>query len=272
MKVKFWGTRGSIPTPQPDAMKYGGDTPCVEVWTDDGEPIIFDGGTGIRRCGLNLLKSKPEVNKGYIFLSHLHWDHIQGLPFFVPLYNSAYTFTIYGPIRVDQDLEHRLSRQMSELFFPVTLEQIQDNIIFQGLVEEPVNIGTSTITPRYINHPEGAFGYRLECGGKSIVYAPDIEQPPEVKVAEDVKVLVEGTDVLIFDSMYTPDEYYSHKGWGHSTWETACKIAGDFGVKQLVLFHHSPDHTDDMIDAIVKEARKLFPNTIAASRDLEIEL
>ena len=272
MKLKFWGTRGSIPTPQPDAMKYGGDTPCVEVWTNDDKLILFDGGTGIRRCGLNLLKTRPDILEGHIFLSHLHWDHIQGLPFFVPLYNPKYTFSIYGPIRVDQDLEHRLSRQMSELFFPVTLEQIQDNIIFQGLVEEPVDLGGTIVTPRYINHPEGAFGYRLESGGKSIVFAPDCEQPPDAPLSDDLKVLVHGADILIFDSMYTPEEYEAHRGWGHSTWKTACEIARDNDVKQLVLYHHAPDHTDDMLDKVVEEAKKVFPNTIGATRDLEIIL
>ena len=272
MRLKFWGTRGSIPTPQPEAMKYGGETPCLEVWTDDDQLIILDGGTGIRRCGLNLMKSRPDITGGSIFLSHLHWDHIQGLPFFPPLYHPKYTFTIYGPIRIDQDLEHRLGKQMSELFFPVTLEQVQDNIRFEGIVEDPVQLGDVKVIPRYLNHPEGVFGYRVEEGDKSIVYAPDVEQPPNEAISDDIRLLVQGVDVLVFDSMYTPEEYDSHKGWGHSTWETACEIAIELNVKKLVLFHHEPNHSDDFIDEVVEKARKVFPNTIAASRDLVLEV
>lgn len=272
MKLKFWGTRGSIPTPQPEAMKYGGETPCVEVWTDEKRAVILDGGTGIRRCGINLIKSRPEITEGVILLSHLHWDHIQGLPFFPPLHNPNYKFTIYGPIRIDQDLEHRLGKQMSELFFPVTLEQVQDNVHFEGIVEDPLEIGNLRVQPRYLNHPEGVFGYRVEENGKSFVYAPDVEQSPDEAISEDIQYLVQGVDVLIFDSMYTPKEYESHRGWGHSTWETACEIAKNFDVKQLVLFHHEPNHSDDFIDQVVKEARKIFPNTIAASRDLLLEV
>ena len=272
MRLKFWGTRGSIPTPQPEAMKYGGETPCLEVWTDDDQLIILDGGTGIRRCGLNLMKSRPDITGGSIFLSHLHWDHIQGLPFFPPLYHPKYTFTIYGPIRIDQDLEHRLGKQMSELFFPVTLEQVQDNIRFEGIVEDPVQLGDVKVIPRYLNHPEGVFGYRVEEGDKSIVYAPDVEQPPNEEISEDIRLLVQGVDVLVFDSMYTPEEYDSHKGWGHSTWQTACEIAIELDVKKLVLFHHEPNHSDDFIDEVVKKAQKVFPNTIAASRDLVLEV
>lgn len=272
MKVKFWGTRGSIPVPQPEAMRYGGETPCVEVRTASGAVLFFDGGTGIRRAGLNLLRTAPELTEGTIFLSHLHWDHIQGLPFFPPLHIPRYRYTVYGPIRIDQDLEHRLGKQMSELFFPVTLAQVQDHVRFEGIVEEPITLGPTVVTPRHLDHPEGVFGYRIEDGGRVLVYASDVEQPPDAPLSEDIRILAQDADVLIFDAQYTPDEYESHRGWGHSTWKTATEVARELGVGKLVLFHHEPNHSDDQIDAIVEAARAEFPNTVAASRDMELEV
>ncbi|MBI4868072.1 MAG: MBL fold metallo-hydrolase [Candidatus Wallbacteria bacterium] len=269
--IKFWGTRGSIATPLPDRMKYGGDTSCVEIVTHEGLEIIMDAGTGMRRLGQVIMGRKSSCKGGALFLSHLHWDHIQGFPFFIPIYDPHFKFQIYGPMRVDQTLEYRLKKQMSDLFFPVVLEEVSAKLEFIEIVEEPIQLGQTTVIPRFQNHPQGSYGYRIEDAGKVIAYMTDNEHPA-AEVLEDTRILAANADVLIFDAQYTPEEYEKHRGWGHSTWLTATKIARECGVKRLVLFHHDPDHNDDFIDAIVALACEQFPATIAASRDLEIQL
>ncbi len=273
MKVflKFWGTRGSIPTPQPECMKYGGDTPCVEVRTKDGAVLFLDAGTGIRRAGLDLVRNRPQVRRGTILLSHLHWDHIQGLPFFKPLFMKEYKFDIFGPLRVDPRLEHRLEKQMSDLFFPVNLDQIPSELTIREIVEEPFEAEGVRIAPRHLAHPDGSFGYRLEAGGRVVAYATDTEQS-EDEISEDLATLARGADVLIMDSQYTPEEYPRFRGWGHSTWRAAARCAKELGVGTLVLFHHDPEHDDELIDSMVEEARRVFPSTIAAERDMELAI
>ncbi len=271
MKIKFWGTRGSIATPLPDRMKYGGDTSCVEIITHEHREIILDAGTGIRRLGEAVMGRKATCKGGALLLSHLHWDHIQGFPFFIPIYDPHFTWQVYGPYRIDQTLEDRLKKQMSDLFFPVILEEVSSTLEFIGVVEEEFHLGKTRVIPRFQNHPQGSYGYRIEDGGKSVAYMTDIEHPDD-QVPEETRTLAKDADLLIFDAQYTPEEYVKHIGWGHSTWVTACQIAKACNVKQLVLFHHDPGHDDDFIDDMVDKAREMFPNTIAASRDLEIEL
>ncbi len=271
MKVKFWGTRGSIATPLPDRMRYGGDTSCVELVTGEGRELVFDAGTGIRRLGDHLMRQKATCSGGAIFFSHLHWDHIQGFPFFIPIYDKHFRWEIYGPIRVDQSLEHRLKKQMSDLFFPVVLDQVSAKLEFIGIVEDPIQLGRTRVLPRFQNHPQGSFGYRVEDEGKVVTYCTDVEHP-DGEVPEDTHIVADDADLLIFDSQYTPEELVTHRGWGHSTWELAAKTARACRVKRLVLFHHDPDHNDDFIDGMVAAARRLFPETEAASRDLEILL
>ena len=271
MKLKFWGTRGSIPTPQPDRMKYGGDTPCVELRTADDRMIILDAGTGIRRLGLELLKNPPASKEITILLSHTHWDHIQGFPFFLPIYNKNFRFKIYGPMRLDQKLEFRLHVQMSDLFFPVNLSALEETMEFKEIVEDAFHIDNVKITPRHLHHPLGCFGYRIDDGQKSIVYATDNEHTPG-EIDEDMKFLARDADALIYDAHFTDAEFPKYKGWGHSTWEQGVRTAQALNVKQLILFHHDPNHDDAFIDKIVAEAQALFPNTIAATRDLEVEI
>ncbi|MBI3892955.1 MAG: MBL fold metallo-hydrolase [Candidatus Wallbacteria bacterium] len=270
-KIKFWGTRGSIATPLPDRMRYGGDTSCVEIVTAEGRELIMDAGTGIRRLGQEMMGRKASCHGGALFISHLHWDHIQGFPFFIPIYDKHFKFEVYGPMRVDQSLEHRLKKQMSDLFFPVVLEEVSAHLEFISIVEDPIQLGPTTVIPRFQHHPQGSYGYRIEDAGKVIAYMTDNEHPA-TEMLDDTRILATGADLLIFDAQYTPEEYEKHRGWGHSTWLTATRVAKECGVKKLVLFHHDPDHSDDFIDAMVAEARRHFPETLGASRDLEIQI
>ena len=271
MKLKFWGTRGSIPTPQPDRMKYGGDTPCVELTTSKGNMIILDAGTGIRRLGLELLKNKPANRNITILLSHTHWDHIQGFPFFLPIYDKSFRFKIFGPLRMDSKLEIRLQVQMSDLFFPVNLSALEETMEFIEIVEDPFMIDGVKVAPRHLYHPLGCFGYRITDGDKSVVYATDNEHIPG-EISEDMQVLARDADVLIYDAHFTDGEFPKYKGWGHSTWQQGVRVSQALGVKKLILFHHDPNHDDAFIDQVVEEAQKIFPNTQAATRDLEIEV
>jgi len=271
MKIKFWGTRGSIPTPLPTHMKYGGDTSCVEVQTRSGERIIFDAGTGIRRLG-NKLMANPGKEEITIFLSHTHWDHIQGFPFFLPIYNKNFKFKIYGPLRADQKMEMRLHVQMSDLFFPVNLKYLEETMEFIPIVEDPITIGDVTILPHALNHPMGSFGYRVtDSDGKVFVYATDNEHVPEGDSSE-IERLVHDADALVWDSHFTDAEFPKFRGWGHSTWEEGCRVASTFNVKNLILFHHDPNKDDAQIDGIVEQAQKMFPGAIPAIRDFEFEI
>jgi phosphoribosyl 1,2-cyclic phosphodiesterase len=271
MKLKFWGTRGSIPTPQPDRMKYGGDTPCIELRTSTGKMIILDAGTGIRRLGLELLKNKADHRDVTILLSHTHWDHIQGFPFFLPIYDKSFSFKIYGPLRMDSKLEMRLQVQMSDLFFPVNLSALEETMEFIEIIEDPFEVQGVKVCPRHLAHPLGCFGYRIVDGDKVVVYATDNEHVPG-EISEDIRILARDADVLIYDAHFTDAEFNRYKGWGHSTWEQGVRVCKALNVKKLVLFHHDPNHDDAFLDNVLAEAQQLFPNTISATRDLEIEV
>lgn len=269
MKVKFWGTRGSIATPEPEYMRYGGNTACVEVRAADGELIILDAGTGIRRLGQALLAEAAGPRQGSLIISHFHWDHIQGFPFFAPLYVPGWSFSIYGQFKVDHRLMTALSGQMGNLYFPVSMEAFNAEVSFEELIEQEFKIGATRITSRALNHPQGNLGFRLNDGEGVFAYVTDTEHPEE---GLDPKVLelAQGADVLVYDAQFTPALYPERKGWGHSTWEVGVELARAAGVGKLVLFHHDPAATDEAIDAIVAEASAALPGTIAASRDLEL--
>ena len=271
MKLKFWGTRGSIPTPQPDRMKYGGETPCVEVRTSRGDIIILDAGTGIRRLGLELMRNKPVNRELTILLSHTHWDHIQGFPFFIPIYDKSFRLNIFGPLRMNSKLEMRLQVQMSDLFFPVNLSALEETMRFVEIVEDPFEVAGVKILPRNLTHPLGCFGYRLCDGDKTLVYATDTEHVPG-QIAEDLEILARDADLLIYDAHFTDGEFPKYRGWGHSTWEQGVRLCEALNVKRLVLFHHDPNHDDAFLDDVAQEAAKAFPGTIVATRDLELEV
>ncbi|RME05196.1 MAG: STAS domain-containing protein [Planctomycetota bacterium] len=273
MKIKFWGARGSIATPEPENMHYGGNTSCVEIRTAAGEVLIIDAGTGIRKLGLSLLQDPhfSRSKKGTIFLSHFHWDHIQGFPFFVPAFIPGYHFKFYGQFKMGGRLEESLRGQMEHAYFPVRLSDMQSTLEFHEILEETVYVGDTIVTSRYLNHPQGCFGYRIEDQDGIVVYCSDTEHFPNT-LDKKVLELAEGADILIYDAQYTEEEYLSKVGWGHSTWNEGVKICREAGVKQLILFHHDPTHNDKFIAKLEKEAQSEFPNTIAASRELELNL
>lgn len=272
MQVRFWGVRGSTPTPLAENLKFGGNTSCVEICTPSGDCIIFDAGSGIRALGQRLLQEAAgEPIQANIFLTHFHWDHIQGLPFFAPIYGAKNDVTFHSG-RTGRGLQETLEGQMAQPYFPVDLSQVAARRTFCEIDADSVlEIGGVAIRPFTLNHPQGASGYRIECGKSVVVYATDFEHGhPELD-----EVLLEhaqDADILICDTQYTPKEYESHVGWGHSTWLNAARVARSAGAKQLVLFHHDPSHDDHTMARIQTEARSEFPNTAAAWEGLTAAL
>jgi phosphoribosyl 1,2-cyclic phosphodiesterase len=272
MFLRFWGVRGSTPTPQRENLRYGGNTSCVELRTQDGI-FIFDCGTGLRVLGNSLLEEfGRRPLRAHIFLSHYHWDHIQGIPFFVPLYNQANSFAFHSFRSIETDVQRALEDQMMNPYFPVDMKAMRARRTFQEVGEEKFSVDGLRIITKRLNHPQGCLGFRVEHQGQVIVYATDNE-PGEPRGDRNVRALAQGADVMIYDSQYTPHEYRTaKKNWGHSTWEEAVKIARETGVKKLVLFHHDPDHDDRQIDVILRNARRRFKNALAAREGLTLKL
>jgi phosphoribosyl 1,2-cyclic phosphodiesterase len=280
MHITFWGVRGSIPTPGPNTVEIGGNTSCVEVRA--GQTIlIFDGGTGLRLLGRKLLKEMP-LN-AHMFFSHVHWDHIQGFPFFEPAFVAGNVFHLYGGNNVSRTLEETLAGQMDHPNFPVHLGTMAARMSFRDLAEgETVEIedglvGSVRVRCARGNHPQGVFAFRVEQGGRAMVYATDTEHY-EGRVDEKLVELSRGVDVLIYDSQYTPEEYegtrggHSKRGWGHSTFEEGAKLAKRAGARRLVLFHHDPGQSDAAVRDKESRAKALFPEVIAAQEGLSLEL
>ncbi|PTL85268.1 MBL fold metallo-hydrolase [Vitiosangium sp. GDMCC 1.1324] len=265
--VRFWGVRGSIPVPGPKTQRYGGNTPCVEVRCGD-ELLIFDLGTGVRVLGEELLAGRGPT-RATIFLSHYHYDHLQGLPFFTPIMIPKFAFTVYGAPRDGRSVKEVLAGQMVQPYFPVTAEQVfKAQLTYKDLeAGQQLELGPARIRTLDLNHPGGNLGYRVECNGKSVVYATDVEHGCEKD--RDLVEFARDADVLIIDAMYTEDEYRGRKGaakigWGHSTWESAVETANASKVKKLVLFHHETTRDDDAMDQFVERVRKHRPDAIAA--------
>ena len=270
--IHFWGVRGSIACPGAATVKYGGNTPCVEMLVG-GYRLIFDAGTGIHVLGQSLLSHLPV--SGHLFFSHSHWDHIQGFPFFSPAFMEGNEFDIYGGvIPHGVTIEHRLHDQMNQPNFPVPLQVMGANLRFHNLdYHDEVKLGDVTISTGVLNHPGGAMGYRVSWGDYAVAYITDTEHFPD-KLDRNILELAAGADVLIYDSMYTDAEYYhpqnSKVGWGHSTWQEGVKIARAANVKQLVIFHHDPNHNDEFMDAIELQSQQTFPGSIVAREGMKI--
>ncbi len=271
MKIKFWGVRGSIPSPGPNTQRYGGNTTCIEVRTDDNDLIILDGGTGIFTFAQQLLKELPIT--AHIFNTHSHWDHIQGLPFFIPIFIPGNTIHLYGafdPIS-GAGPERIMNIQMQYSYFPVREAEMKSRIHYLTVMpHETVKIGKTTITPSLLSHPVVNLGYRIECRGKSIFFTGDHEphyniyDPGDDGYAEYQAMIEEqsrsiidairGVDILIADSSYTSEEYPSKKGWGHGTFDSCIEMAKAAGAKILYCTHHEPTRSDDDLEKVFAEA------------------
>ena len=275
MRVKFWGVRGSTPTPQAENMRYGGNTSCVEVRV--GEQLyIFDCGTGFRVLGQQLRDEFAEKKlplSAHVFVSHFHWDHIQGIPFFRPLYDRADSQFLFHCSSRTRSLKQVMDEQMASPYFPVNLSQMQAQQKFYDIDSGRLNLEDGVqIQASWLNHPQGCMGFRMETKDGVLVYATDNE-PGDAAFDKSVRKLAEGADVLIYDAQYLPEEYAAEKrGWGHSHWREAVNVVMESGAKELVLFHHDPDHTDVVIDKIVHDARNYYPKVRAAAEGMEIRI
>ena len=281
MRIQFWGVRGSIPTPGPDTVHFGGNTSCVEVRAGN-KLLVFDGGTGLRLLGKTLVKQMPL--EAHIFFSHVHWDHIQGFPFFDPAFVSGNRIHLYGGNNVSRTLEETLAGQMDHPNFPVHLTDMGAKMDFHDLHEGQalaLDDGAApkiTVTTARGNHPNGVWAYRVEFAGKSFVYATDTEHYQD-HIDQGLLNLAKDVDVLVYDAQYTPDEYKGvagtggpKLGWGHSTYAEAAKLASAANAKQLILFHHDPLQSDVQVREKERKARELFGNSSAAYEGLVIDL
>ena len=267
-RVQFWGTRGSIPSPGRSTVRYGGNTPCVEVRTADGWLVILDAGTGIRELGRTLIeRANGGPIQGDIFLTHAHWDHIQGIPFFAPIFQRGNHFTIWGSASLETSIDRVVRDQMSPVVFPVAFEELDATIDFRTLAEGERCTGTGyEVTAMEVRHPGGALAYRfVEPRAKpgALVYVSDNELGHSDRYStptgwrERFVEFVRGATVLVHDATYTTEEYDHHRGWGHSTYRDCVDLALQAGIGTLVLFHHEPRRTDDEVDRRTEECRAL---------------
>ncbi len=273
MRVRFWGVRGSIPTPGPATVGYGGNTPCVEIQAGE-ELLVVDAGTGIRELGMDLLKRTAGAPiKGRLFIGHSHWDHIQGFPFFTPLYLPNTRFQIYGIHGTTKSFQEVMAGQMHSTYFPVQMQDLASKPEFVELTA-PVQLGAVKVSYHFLNHPGITVGYRFEHQGKVVSYISDHEPystlnpKGEFSDKEDglIARFVADSDLLICEAQYTTDEYKIKRGWGHSTFNSVLDLAQMAGVARVALFHHDPLHNDDKVDAMLAESIALI-----SSRKLSIE-
>ena len=271
MHIEFWGVRGSIASPGPDTASVGGNTSCVALRCGTTH-IILDAGTGLRGLGdSKLAELRGAPLEATLLLSHFHWDHIQGLPFFVPAYLPSTKLTIVGATNGVMSLEETLTHQMQAPVFPVRLDELRAELTLKDIrAGVPFAVGDATVRAIKLNHPGGVHAYRIDHGGRSVVYATDTEH---YECSDPALVtLAEGADVLIYDAQYTPEEYPSKVGWGHSTYAAGAEVARRAGVGELVLFHHDPRRKDDAVVELEARAQKLFPRSVAAREGMKITL
>ncbi|PCI38229.1 MAG: MBL fold metallo-hydrolase [Rhodospirillaceae bacterium] len=263
LSVKFWGVRGSIACPSVDHIKYGGNTSCIEI-NASGRRLILDAGTGIRGLGKEFLKD--DVKDVQILLTHTHWDHINGFPFFVPAYDPSRTLRILaGHLSGEESIQNVLATQMDNPMFPVPLSAMQAKMTFEDFeagdemdIFDDVHVRTAPL-----NHPNGATGFRIEHKGSAVCYVTDTEHVPG-QLDQNILGLIEGADLVIYDSTYTEEEFPSKIGWGHSTWNQGVKLCKAANVKSMAIFHHDPEHTDDFMDDIGVQAKAVWDGTFIA--------
>ena len=265
MLIRFWGTRGSIAKAGPSTVRYGGNTSCVELRSSRGTLVVLDCGTGAHSLGQALAKSGSRPLNGHLLIGHTHWDHIQGFPFFTPLFVPGNEWHVYGPRGVGTSLRESLSGQMQYAYSPITLDDLGATLHYHDLVEGTLEVGDIHVTTQYLNHPALTLGYRLEVDGVTVVYSTDHEPHSRIHATGSTEPFVSqdshhaqflaNADLVIHDAQYTAHEYASRTGWGHSTIEYAVEMALSVGVRRLALFHHDPTRDDDAIDRLVASAR-----------------
>ncbi len=277
MKIRFWGTRGSIPTPGPSTVRYGGNTACVEVRDSTGALLVLDAGTGLRELGIALMNGggrRPfDVD---LLLSHLHWDHIQGIPFFRPAYDAKSRLRIIGPHQESHSMKDLLGLGMDDPFFPVDIDDLPVKLEIAEMRDgSDEQIGPYRVRAATIYHPAPALAYRIEADGRSLVYATDTEDPFSGR-SNPVIPLSKGADTLIHDAQFVQNDFKA--SWGHSTIDSAIEVAVKSEVKRLVLYHHDPDRSDDALDQIGKDAqraaraRRSGLEVVVAREGLELEV
>jgi phosphoribosyl 1,2-cyclic phosphodiesterase len=271
-KVKFWGVRGSLPCPSRQHVRFGGNTSCVEVQLGLGQRLIFDAGTGLRALGQEMLAHHNK--SALLLLTHTHWDHVCGFPFFAPAYLPDFSFDILaGHLPLGQSIQSVLAGQMMRPLFPVPIEIMRAKLRFhdfqagQSLALLPgVSIDTCML-----QHPDGAVGYRVNYNGASLCYITDTEHHPG-RLDNNILALIKDADLVIYDSTFTDETFGQYVGWGHSTWQEGIRLCLAAGVKRLALFHHAPDHDDRMMVRIERAAKRLWPGAFAAREGMEIIL
>jgi phosphoribosyl 1,2-cyclic phosphodiesterase len=276
-KLNFWGVRGSTPTVDPATWRFGGNTPCLDLLAPDGTQFILDCGTGLRMLG-NRWAAEDSVrpSETHIFVTHYHWDHIQGLPFFAPLYVDKNGFQFYSfrsKFLGRDSLRQVFETQMALPYFPVDFSAMSARRKFRELDGgETFQVGKNKVTARWLNHPQGCLGFRIDTPAGSVVYATDNE-PGNAALDLSLRELADGADIFINDAQFTPAQLATaRKGWGHSSWKEGVNIAHEVGAKTLVLFHHDPDSTDRLVDDILRQAREEFDSVFAASEGMVITL
>lgn len=272
--VRVWGCRGSIATPGPTTVKYGGNTSCLEIQCGD-EVLIFDAGTGIKNLGLKLLEERPKDLSIHLFLSHLHWDHIQGFPFFAPLYvpPSQCHLRVYGERKGRESFATYFSSQMKAPYFPMTFQKIPQKVLLKEIKpKQKFELGPDLMVSTFrAYHPNGCLSYRIQYRDKVISYITDAEMRTEL-LDQNLITAAHKADYVFCDGMYTADEYPSHVGWGHMSWNQAVSLTQEAHAQNLILWHHHHMHDDAFMERIEKEAQQLFASTLVAYEGLRIEL
>jgi phosphoribosyl 1,2-cyclic phosphodiesterase len=276
LRVQFWGVRGTIPTPGPGTVRLGGNTPCVEIRTSDENLIILDAGSGIRPLGISLREECKTGIEGTILISHTHWDHIQGFPFFAPLMSSngqKNRFVVVGQKRVGQRLEKVLAGQIIEPYLPFEFQHLTADIDVQEVNDgECFQVGGCTrIQVSELRHPGGCLGFRIESGDSTFAYCTDSSHE-DGRLTKGALELASGADLLVHDAQYTLAQRHKYKDRGHSSWLEAASVARQAEVGCLALFHYDPDTSDDEMEHILDEARKIFPRTILSREGLILDL
>lgn len=275
MDLTFFGVRGSCPCPSPANVRYGGNTACVSLTVPGEDPIVFDLGTGLRSFG----DTQPMDGSfsGTALVTHIHWDHVQGLPFFPPADRAGASFRIYGPQQDDGTLRELFDDFMRPPYFPVTIAQLRGDYSFNEVLKDDLRIGRASVMVRPVPHVGPTVGYRVESDGRTVTYISDHQAPLDLtSISETVLELCADADVLIHDAQYTLAEFAEKSHWGHCTIDYAIRVAREAGVKKLVLFHHDPSHGDDRMDEIFECALAMAgtggPEVVAAYEGLRISL